>query len=311
MAVWERALAILIVAVHLCLPVSLSSSLGNTDPSYGRTAYHFQPVTNWMNGPLYHKGVYHLFYQYNPHGALWDIGNLSWGHSVSYDLVNWTSLPTAIDPTSPFDGHGCWSGSVTTLADGVPAILYTGVNRSNVQVQNVAFPKDASDPLLREWEKSGLNPVIPLPADIPADKFRDPSTAWLGRDGLWSVTVSGEVEGMGSTQVFKSKDFLHWKRNPAPLHSSRAAGMWWSARTCSLWRSAAATGWTRRRAARVVKHVLKLSVVDTRQDYYMVVAYDDATDAFVPGEPDRGDDYGLVRLGRTGPGRRPFRPKLF
>ncbi|TVU06326.1 hypothetical protein EJB05_49535, partial [Eragrostis curvula] len=244
-------------------------------------------------GPLYHNGVYHLFYQYNPHGALWDIGNLSWGHSVSHDLVNWVALPTAIDPTSPFDGHGCWSGSATILPGGVPAILYTGINASKVQVQNVAFPKNASDPLLLEWDKPGFNPVIPLPADVPADKFRDPSTAWLGKDGVWRVAVSGEVDGVGGTLVYKSKDFLHWKRNPAPLHASRAAGM---VECPDLFPVSSERGGedgldTSAASGAGVRHVLKLSVMDTLEDYYMVGTYDDATDAFVPAEPDRGDDY--------------------
>jgi hypothetical protein len=50
MAGSERTLAIFVVAVHLCFAVSSSSLRGNTDPKYGRTAYHFQPATNWMNG---------------------------------------------------------------------------------------------------------------------------------------------------------------------------------------------------------------------------------------------------------------------
>ncbi|KAF7027057.1 hypothetical protein CFC21_039129 [Triticum aestivum] len=36
-----------------------------------RTGYHFQPPKHWINGPMYYKGLYHLFYQYNPKGAVW------------------------------------------------------------------------------------------------------------------------------------------------------------------------------------------------------------------------------------------------
>ncbi|EOY29919.1 Cell wall invertase-like protein [Theobroma cacao] len=64
-----------------------------------RTAYHFQPPKNWRNdpnGPMYFNGVYHLFYQYNPYAAVW--GNMTWGHSVSYDLVNWIHLERALYP---------------------------------------------------------------------------------------------------------------------------------------------------------------------------------------------------------------------
>ena len=36
-----------------------------------RPRYHFLPSANWMNDPnglIQWNGVYHLFYQYNPHG---------------------------------------------------------------------------------------------------------------------------------------------------------------------------------------------------------------------------------------------------
>lgn len=53
-----------------------------------RPKYHFLPAANWMNdpnGPIYWKGTYHLFYQYNPKGAYW--GDMHWGHASSKDLV--------------------------------------------------------------------------------------------------------------------------------------------------------------------------------------------------------------------------------
>ncbi|EEC84183.1 hypothetical protein OsI_30566 [Oryza sativa Indica Group] len=279
-------LVVCAVSFQLCLLLSSTSSLRlnptteDTANHGRRTAYHFQPAKNWQNGPLYHNGMYHLFYKYNPHSALWDIGNLSWGHSVSGDLLNWAALDTALDPTSPFDANGCWSGSATILPGGLPAILYTGIDAGKEQVQNVAFAKNPSDPLLREWEKPAYNPVIALPPDVPGDNFRDPSTAWLGRDGLWRIAVSAEVDGVASTLVYRSEDFVRWERNAAPLHASRAAGMV----ECPDMFPVAENG------AGGVRHVLKLSVMDTLQDYYMVGTYDDAADAFSPAEPERGDD---------------------
>ncbi|KAG2569559.1 hypothetical protein PVAP13_7NG428000 [Panicum virgatum] len=238
---------------------------------------------------MYYNGMYHFFYQYNPHGALWDIGNLSWGHSVSGDLVNWAALDTALDPTAPFDINGCWSGSATILPGGTPAILYTGIDANNEQVQNVAFPKNPADPLLREWVKPSYNPVIALPADVPGDKFRDPSTAWRGRDGLWRIAVSAEVSGVASTLVYRSADFLRWERNAAPLHSSRAAGMVECPDLFAV-KQHGKDGLNTSANGPGVSHVLKLSVMDTLQDYYMVGRYDDAADTFVPAEPERGDD---------------------
>ncbi|XP_047940456.1 fructan 6-exohydrolase-like isoform X2 [Salvia hispanica] len=164
-----------------------------------RSAFHFQPPKNWMNdpnGPMLYNGVYHLFYQYNPYAAIW--GNISWGHSVSYNLVDWIHLEPALDPTEKYDINGCWSGSATLLAgESKPVILYTGSDFLGQQVQNLAMPKDLSDPLLREWLKSSHNPLM-LPVEgIDPDFFRDPTTAWQGPDGSWRVLVGSQVGGHG------------------------------------------------------------------------------------------------------------------
>nr|AWT08287.1 putative cell wall invertase e [Secale cereale] len=297
------SLAACAVAFHLCLLVSSSASLRwlSDKPAAvttaggvrTRSAYHFQPAKNWQNdpnGPMYHNGVYHLFYQYNPLGATWGTGNLSWGHSVSRDLVNWVTLDTALDPTAPFDSNGCWSGSATILPGGIPALLYTGRigTGKGMQVQNVAFPKNPADPLLREWVKPAYNPVIPLPADVPGDNFRDPTTAWVGRDGMWRIAVAAKVggpNGIASTLIYRSKDFRHWKRNTLPLYTSRAAGM---VECPDLFPVAepgveeGLLGYVSGTVSGTVRHVLKLSVMNTTQDYYMVGRYDDAADTFVP-----------------------------
>ncbi|KAK1685974.1 hypothetical protein QYE76_046822 [Lolium multiflorum] len=230
---------------------------------------------------MYHKGVYHLFYQYNPLGATWGNGTLSWGHSVSGDLVNWAALDNALDPTAHFDINGCYSGSATTLPDGTPVMLYTGVNATLVQVQNVAFPKNASDPLLREWVKPSYNPVIPLPGDVLGRRFRDPSTAWLGRDGLWRVAVSaGFKDGTGSTLVYRSKDFRQWERNAEPLYSSGDAGMVECPDLFPVADPSVQKGLDFASRNDAAWHVLKLSVMATQQDYYVVGLYDDAADTF-------------------------------
>jgi levanase/fructan beta-fructosidase len=61
---------------------------------------------NDPNGLLYHNGIYHLFFQYNPGGIQW--GNMSWGHATSKDLTHWEQKPIAL----PARGYG---GNVTEM----------------------------------------------------------------------------------------------------------------------------------------------------------------------------------------------------
>jgi hypothetical protein len=79
---------------------------------------------NDPNAPFEHRGIFHLFYQYNPLSASWDAPY--WGHVASNDLVHWQQLPEALAPDAHYDSDGVFSGSATLLKNGTPAILYTG-----------------------------------------------------------------------------------------------------------------------------------------------------------------------------------------
>ncbi|XP_062098391.1 beta-fructofuranosidase, insoluble isoenzyme CWINV3-like isoform X1 [Humulus lupulus] len=174
---------------------------------------------------MYHNGVYHLFYQHNPYGPLW--GNIAWGHSISPNLIDWIHLDLALTPTDPnSDINGCWSGSTTVLPGNKPAILYTGIDSQNRQVQNLATPKNLSDPFLREWTKSPLNPLMTPINGLNPDRFRDPSTAWRGPDNMWRVVVGAGIDGHALAVMYKSSDFVNWTRSVAPLHSSQKTAMW-------------------------------------------------------------------------------------
>lgn len=85
-----------------------------------------------LAGPLFYKGWYHIFYQYNPESAVW--GNIAWGHAVSEDMIHWLHLPSAMEPDNWFDANGVWTGSATILPDGQIVMLYTGSTDKNVQV---------------------------------------------------------------------------------------------------------------------------------------------------------------------------------
>ncbi|RWR97123.1 beta-fructofuranosidase, insoluble isoenzyme 3-like protein [Cinnamomum micranthum f. kanehirae] len=258
-----------------------------------RTGYHFQPPKNWINdpnGPMYYNGIYHLFYQYNPKGAVW--GNIVWAHSVSTDLINWTPLDPAIYPSKPFDINGCWSGSATILPGNIPAILYTGIDPSNRQVQNVAYPKNISDPMLREWIKPDYNPLMAPINGINSSSFRDPTTAWHGPDGHWRVIIGSKKRRRGMAILYRSKDFVHWMKAKHPLHSSKNTGMWECPDLYPVSISGR-NGLDPSTNGKGIKHVLKVSLDDKKFEYYTIGQYTFQTDRYVPDDTSADNSTGL------------------
>lgn len=237
---------------------------------------------NDPNAPLFYKGYYHLFYQYNPKSAVW--GRILWGHAVSTDLINWRHMAgAAIYPDEWYDVNGAWSGSATFLHKGSPpVILYTGSNNASEQVQVMAVPKNPSDHLLREWKKIAQNPIM-VPIGINVSSFRDPTTAWLGSDQRWRVLVGSKSDEnkVGMALMFRSKDFVKWVKAKHPLHSARHTGMW----ECpdfypvSLYGSHGVDTST---TGPSVKHVLKNSLDDNKVDYYTMGHYSPELDRYVP-----------------------------
>jgi beta-fructofuranosidase len=54
------------------LPVVATQAEIAADPL--RPQFHLLPTRNWMNdpnGPIFWKGKYHMFFQYNPNAAVW------------------------------------------------------------------------------------------------------------------------------------------------------------------------------------------------------------------------------------------------
>ncbi|VFQ65467.1 unnamed protein product [Cuscuta campestris] len=242
---------------------------------------------------MVYKGVYHLFYQYNPKGA--DFGKISWGHSTSRDLVNWRAHIPAISPSQPADINGAWSGSATILPGGKPALLYTGHDSRHRQVQNMAVPKNASDPYLQEWVKSPHNPLI-APDEfnkINATSFRDPTTAWQGRDGKWRILIGSKVNRRGLAILYRSKDFVNWVQARHPLHSAEGVGMWECPDFYPV--STSPSGLDTSSLGSGIKHVMKVSLDDTKHDYYTVGTYDHARDKYIPDKGSVDSDVGGLR----------------
>ena len=75
------------------------------DPAF--PALHIRPERGWLNDPngvCRWDGVYHVFFQYNPHAPVH--GDVHWGHVTSPDLLHWTEHPVAIAGDEAEDGVG-------------------------------------------------------------------------------------------------------------------------------------------------------------------------------------------------------------
>ncbi|KAL5728215.1 beta-fructofuranosidase [Ranunculus cassubicifolius] len=253
--------------------------------SWQRTAYHFQSAKNWMSdpdGPMLYKGWYHFFYQYNPGSAVW--GNITWGHAVSRDLINWFYLPIAIVPGSWYDVKGVWSGSATILPDGNIVMTYTSSTKESVQVQNVAYPANHSDPLLIEWVKYSGNPILFPPPGIGTKDFRDPSTAWLV-SGKWQIAVGSQINGTGVAVVYETTDFLNYKLLDGLLHEVPFTGMWACVDLYPV-STTDANGLDTSVNGPGIKHVLKVSLDDSKKDLYALGTYDSAKNTWTPDNPE-------------------------
>jgi beta-fructofuranosidase len=195
------------------------SSTMATDPR--RPQYHFLPASNWMNdpnGPIHFNGNYHLFYQFNPNGAVW--GDMHWGHAISFDMVNWRHLPVALAPTpSGPDADGCFTGTAV-IKDGQVVVLYTGVHAVAAEqatsmdgahiFRETQCLATSSDPELQTWSKLPA-PVIPAPPPgMQVNGFRDPSP-WCQGDWWHVVIGSGIADKGGAVLLYKSRDLRSWE----------------------------------------------------------------------------------------------------
>lgn len=180
-----------------------------------RSQFHFSPQTSWMNDPnglVFHKGQYHLFYQYYPDSTIW--GPMHWGHATSRDLTYWNHEPIALYPDSLgyiFSGSAVIdrqnSSGLGTNENPAMIAVFTYHNmggeragRTDFQTQGIAYSLD--DGLT--WKKHKENPVIDNPG---IRDFRDPKVFWHEPSEKWIlVLVAGD-----HAQIYQSVNLIEWK----------------------------------------------------------------------------------------------------
>jgi fructan beta-fructosidase len=185
-----------------------------------RPQFHFTVKRGWnndVNGPIYFKGQYHLFWQAYPFDVNSNVAFMYWGHAVSPDLLHWTEL----DPSLILDSLGSpWSGTavIDHNNDGgwgkdALVIFYACYDRlSSKQVQCVAYSNDNG----KTFKRITGNPVIDSNRELGTNDTRDPKVFWYEPTKRW-VMVLFEEDGMS---FYNSTDMKKWTRK------SHFKGLW-------------------------------------------------------------------------------------
>jgi fructan beta-fructosidase len=192
-----------------------SDKIEGSDSLYkerNRPQFHFTVKRGWsndVNGPIFYRGQYHLFWQAFPFGVTWDTGFMYWGHAVSKDLIHWRELAPAL----MLDRLGSpWSG--TSLVDhnndggwGKDALVlvYTAFDRnSKKQVQCIAYSTDNG----LTFTRYAGNPILDSNSEVGSNDTRDPKVFWYEPTRQW-VMVLFEKDGM---TFYTSTDLRAWSR---------------------------------------------------------------------------------------------------
>lgn len=204
---------------HICWSsFKQSDTFDMTNREQYRPVYHHAPIYGWMNDPnglFYKDGVWHLYFQHNPYGSQWE--NMSWGHSVSKDLINWTFQGDVLER----DALGAiFSGSAVVDKDntsgfgkGTIVAMYTSAGDN--QTQSIAYSTDDG----KTFKKYSGNPVIT--SNIL--DFRDPHMFWNDDIRKWNLIISAGQE----MKIYSSDNLKDWKYESSFGHGyGNHGGVW-------------------------------------------------------------------------------------
>ena len=183
--------------------MKFSNDFDTTNREKFRPSYHHTPLYGWMNDPngmFYKDGEWHLYYQYNPYGSLWE--NMTWGHSVSKDLIHWEALPLAIeaDAIGTIFSGSCVVDKNNTAGFGKDAIIAFYTSAAESQTQSMAYSTDGG----RTFTKYDKNPVV----TFNAPDFRDPKVFWYEDTNRWIMMLAVGQE----MQIWSSANLKDWNK---------------------------------------------------------------------------------------------------
>ncbi len=180
-----------------------------SDPA--RPIFHVTAPAQWVNdpnGPIFHNGYYHLFYQLHPFSD--QSGPKYWGHVRSRDLAKWEHLPIAVWPSVEAGESEIWSGCCTINGLGEPMIFYTSIAPGKPAQTHAEQWAAIGDKDFITWHKSPANPVLSeaLHGGTKIYEWRDP---FIFNDHKRTFLVTGgnlnnTKGGQATVNIYEAKN---------------------------------------------------------------------------------------------------------
>jgi sucrose-6-phosphate hydrolase SacC (GH32 family) len=211
----------LVAEPNMALDIKKSDTKYPPEDSYTglyRPEFHYSAQRGWLNDPnglVYYRGVYHMFYQYNPVGCKW--GNMHWGHAESKDLIRWEEKDPVLYPDemgTMFSGSAIVDDrNVTGLKkndNDVILLYYTAAGNTDSElsrhqsfVQCLAYSIDGGTTFVKYSD----NPVVPF----LEEGNRDPKVIYDPTNDIYVMVLylSGD-----RYMLYTSKNLLDW----LPIH---------------------------------------------------------------------------------------------
>lgn len=182
-----------------------------------RPQFHFSPEKNWQGSPtglVFYKGMYHLFYQYNPNNLKEEA--LSWGHTVSTDMVHWKHLPVAINSDlQQIEGNNCniFSGSVIIDNENLLGkqqgdektfvAFYTDTDCK----QKIAYSTDGGETWQKQENSLNINFDKNDEASAPKVFWHAPSKRWV----MLLYRKTSDKKTSKGISIYTSKNLIDWE----------------------------------------------------------------------------------------------------
>jgi len=178
-----------------------------------RQTFHIQPTTGLLNDPngfVWHDGLWHLFYQWCPWGAVH--GLKYWYHTTSKNLVTWENKGVCIRPDTEYDNKGAYSGSafIVPNKNGDIALFYTGNHREEDWTR-ISYTCTVI------LDKDGKTNKAEKPLFGPSPEFtehqRDPKILYIKERNKYYIVIGAQTKNKKGTVIVYESDklFEEWK----------------------------------------------------------------------------------------------------